>query len=103
MVRAFAKYDATDARIRKLEMEGNHVAAVALCVGNGVDESNGLFAAFDAALQHVIKINMDAFAEKISAGHASVLMGMVLTPISTLAIALLAYFGIRVRLREYEV
>jgi hypothetical protein len=104
MVQAFAKYDTVDGQIRQLEAkDNNHAAAVALCVGTGANESNGLFAAFDTALKHVIKINKDQFDRKVNAGRQSVALAWVLSPIASLAIALLAYLGIRARLREYEV
>jgi hypothetical protein len=102
-LRAFGQYLAIDREIRALEQSGQHEAAVALCVGTAEGQSNWAFDRFDAALGGTIDINQQAFDDAISSGFAD-LQGLdLLAPGAALAIAVLAWLGIRPRLGEYHV
>lgn len=101
MVEAFAKYYAIDRQIRDLERKGRHDDAVELCTGTKAGQSNAAFAAFDTALSELVDVNMKAFQSSIDGGLADLASAEVADPALTALIALLAFFGIRPRLREY--
>jgi hypothetical protein len=103
MIARFAEYYDIDRHIRELEKAGNHAAAVELCIGSLSNESNAAFERFDDALMHVIKINRDEFDEVIERGDGALGRAEWLDPLIVIAIAALAWLGIRARLREYDV
>ncbi len=102
MTRAFGKYVGIDKQIRKLEATGKHDQAVQLCIGAGANESNAAFDRFDQALSKVVQINRDEFDRVISEGDAMLRRAEVLDPAFAIAIALLAWLGLRPRLKEYD-
>jgi hypothetical protein len=102
MMREFARYHAVDDRIRAFEKAGRHDAAVQLCVGSGADESNAAFDRFDRALRAVIDLNHKEFDDAIKAGRAALEAAAYLVPLASILVALLAWLGIRPRLREYQ-
>ncbi len=101
MIRAFSAYDAIDGKIRSLERAGKHDAAVEMCIGSGAGQSNAAFDEFGEALHKVITINRTAFDFTVKRGMDDLALAEKLMPIACLAIALLAFLGIRPRLREY--
>ncbi len=101
MIRAFAKYDAIDGKMRKLEGDHKHDAAVELCIGSGADESNAAFDEFADALKKVVLINHVAFDFTVNRGLYDLAFTEKLLPFASIAIALLAFFGVRARLKEY--
>jgi hypothetical protein len=101
MVEAFAKYYAIDRQIRELERKGRHDDAVELCTGTKAGQSNAAFSAFDAALGDLVEVNMKAFKSSIDTGLGDLASAEIADPVLTALIALLAWLGIRPRLREY--
>jgi hypothetical protein len=106
----FGQYLDIDAKIRKLENEGQHAEAVKLCIGYNKGESNWAFQQFDEALGKTLKINDDAFHSAIDQGEATLGIregGMAIFTIAAavvaLAVAVLTYVGLRPRFREYAV
>ena len=57
MLKTFARYIALDGEIRRLENQGDHAAAVTLCIGYAPGQSNWAFARFDEALGKTLDIN----------------------------------------------
>ncbi len=102
MIHAFADYDRIDARIRALDRGGDHAAAVELCIGLGANQSNAAFERFDQALHKVIEINRAEFDKAIASGQEALATAAYLVPAASLLIAVLAFLGLRPRLREYE-
>jgi hypothetical protein len=60
------------------------------------------FAKFDAALGTTLKINQDEFERAIDRGFRDVANFEIIAPFATLAICVLAWVGLRPRLREYS-
>ncbi|MBE9228838.1 hypothetical protein IQ264_25840 [Phormidium sp. LEGE 05292] len=64
-LRSFGEYLDIDKQIRQLEQSGKHQEAIALCVGNNINQSNWAFDRYKEAHQKVLNINMAAFQESI--------------------------------------
>jgi len=60
------------------------------------------FAKFDEALGKTLKINQDEFEQAIDRGFRDVANFEIIAPFATLAICVLAWLGLRPRLREYS-
>ena len=60
------------------------------------------FKAFDGALDKTLKVNKDAFDAAVAQGFADVDNFEIAAPIWALAISLLAWVGLRPRMREYS-
>ena len=75
-----------------------------MCVGTDAGQSDWAFSQFDKALGRTIKINLDQF-DKSLYGAADRLTGLDwLLPLGlALAVSLLAFLGLRPRLKEYAV
>jgi DNA-binding transcriptional regulator/RsmH inhibitor MraZ len=101
MIREFAAYDALDTKMRALELSGKHAEAVELCIGKQDNQSDATFDRFDKALHAVIDINHKQFDSAVKTGIVALEVAAVILPIICLAVAFLALFGIRARLREY--
>ncbi|HBB30337.1 MAG TPA: hypothetical protein DDZ80_30885 [Cyanobacteria bacterium UBA8803] len=71
-LRSLGIYFIIDRQIRQLEQSGRHQEAIALCVGNNVNQSNWAFAQYKEAHQKVLNINMAAFQESIIQGFKEV-------------------------------
>jgi hypothetical protein len=97
----FRQYMAIDADIRRLERAGKHDKAVALCLGEKPGESNWAFARFDDALGKTIQINQDAFDAAVERSFRSLGVFDLAAPLAALGVAVLAFFGLLPRLREY--
>ena len=102
MTEAFGRYYSTDTRIRSLATSGKRADAIELCIGNGADESNAVFAKFDDALEKVVAINKSEFDRAIDASSHTLRVAEYLNPVAALLIGLLALLGFRARLREYD-
>jgi len=98
---AWGKYVGIDGQIRALKNSGQTGAAITLCTGSAPDQSNGTYKTFDDALGHTLDINQKEFDGDVAQGSADLGALPVLAPLVMLAVALLAWFGIRPRLREY--
>ncbi len=101
-IRAFEGYYSIDTRIRALEQAGKHTDAVELCIGTRPDESNAAFDRFERALQETTAINRAAFDAVVDKGDLGLKRAEWLDPAFAIAIALLAWLGLRPRLREYS-
>jgi hypothetical protein len=100
---AFDTYYAIDGRIRALEQSGKHADAIELCIGTRPDESNAAFDKFDAALLETTSINKKAFDAVVIKGDGGLRRAEWLDPAFAIAIALLTWWGLRPRFREYSV
>jgi hypothetical protein len=97
----FTRYVAIDGKIRRLENQGDHPGAVALCIGEAPDQSNWAFARFDEALGKTLDINQRAFEATVDRGFRTLTGFDTSIPLVTLGITLLAYAGLHPRMREY--
>jgi hypothetical protein len=98
----FQAYVAADMKIRQLENDGNHPAALKLGLGYNLSGSNYLFNKFDDALGRTLKINEQQLDLAYKTGKhelENIILGIVLTSI---LIAVLAYLGLMPRLEEYS-
>ena len=94
-------YMAADARIRELERGGDHREAVRFCISYAPGDSNWAFDQFDNALSKVIEINEKAFADFTARGFGALDGLDTLALLVGVLIPLLAFLGLRPRLREY--
>ena len=95
-------YMQIDEQIRKLEAEGKHAEAVALCLGKEQGESDWAFERFDQALDTTLKINQDAFDASIASAFAHVKWVGYSVFLLLLAPLFGAVVGIRQRLSEFR-
>jgi hypothetical protein len=102
-VTEFAAYRAIDRQIRELEKSGRHEAAVALCTGSGEQQSNGVFARFDAALEGTLQVNQKAFDAAVLRGLGDVNEFEYVAPVAAALISLLGWLGLKARIREYTI
>jgi hypothetical protein len=102
-LKEFARYREIDRRIRALEKGGQHAAAIALCTGEGNDQSNGVFARFDGELGKTLEINQHAFDASVGRGFADVAGFEWIAPVAAFLISVFAWLGLRPRIREYSV
>jgi hypothetical protein len=102
MMLAFASYHAVDTKMRSLEKAGKHGDAIELATGSRPDESSAAFDRFDEAVLRTIRINQDEFDAVIASGDRGLKRAEIVDPTLAILIALLAWLGIRPRLREYR-
>ena len=96
------RYTVTDQRVRELEKNGQHDAAVTYCVGTQPGQSNWAFQQFDTGLSKTIDINQRAFSAAVDRGFAA-LSGLEWKMGAAAAcIAALIFLGLAGRIREYE-
>jgi hypothetical protein len=100
---AFGTYFEIDQQIRQLQQNGNHDAAVALCIGNNQGQSNWAFEQFDNALDKTLAINQQAFDQAVDQGFKEIEKFEITAPIALSAIALLTLFGLLPRTKEYSI
>lgn len=96
-----ADYVAVDDEVRSLERQGKHAQAVDRCVGSRDDQARAAFDRLDGALRKTIAINQRAFDAAATDSDCALARAEWLDPAFALAIALLAWLGMRARLREY--
>lgn len=100
-IRTYGNYYADDKQIRALENGGGHEDAIAYCISMKPGESNWAFVQFDKALGHTIDINQTAFDRAVESGFQDLRGLDLLCPIFGIGVAVLAFFGLRPRLKEY--
>lgn len=100
-LRYYRQYMVIDAEIRRLELAGQHDAAVALCLGVKPGQSNAVFSQFDEALGKTLDINKQAVDRMAQQGLGRALPIYVALLAAVIAVALGAFFGIRPVLRPY--
>jgi hypothetical protein len=66
------------------------------------EPSGAAFSTFDLALKNTLDVNRKAFGNAVDRGFADVNQFEVVAPVWALAIAVLAWLGLRPRLREYS-
>lgn len=102
-LQVLGKYLAVDQQIRQLERSGRHQQAIALAVGNKPGESNWLFfEEFRKANQKTFDINQVAFDKAIKQGFSNVDGFEIKTGIAIGMIAILSFWGVFPRLKEYS-
>lgn len=101
---AWQAYENDDHTMRTLAGRGM-TAAVTYDSGTRPDQSDGSFNQFAAALSAVIAVNQRAFASAVAAGEREAGRDSLqsVLPVMVLALAGLAYLGVRPRLAEYRV
>ncbi|HEY3838622.1 MAG TPA: hypothetical protein VGL72_18715 [Bryobacteraceae bacterium] len=97
-LRQWGRYVDVDQRIRDYEKDGNHAAAIKLCVG----ESNQVFDDFNSALKATFDVNDAAFKANRDAGFEALSNFEAKAVGVAIVIALLGYFGLLPRIREYQ-
>jgi hypothetical protein len=100
-IAAFSQFIAVDDAIRAAQARGDLVNATERCVGSANDGSRATFDRVDASLMETIAINQRAFDDVIAASDRGLARAEWLDPALAIAIALLAWLGVRPRLREY--
>jgi hypothetical protein len=100
-IAGFTSFLAVDDHVRALEKQGKHAEAVDIAVSARDDASKATFDRFDAAVQRTIAINQRAFDGVTAASDRALGRAEWLDPAFALGIALLAWLGLRPRLREY--
>ena len=101
-VKRFADYLGIDADIRKLENDGKHKEAIALCLSTSPGGSNYVFAQFDDALKKTIDINQSQFDEKIADGINAFAGFQWIHYVAALLLCGLIAAGIWPRIQEYH-
>ena len=96
------RYVAVDERIRKLEAEGHHAEAIALCIGTREGESDWAFAQFNNALSDTLKINQTAFDQQSNYALSTIGRMRYLALAMLLAPLLAAGLGLRRRIAEFR-
>jgi hypothetical protein len=94
----FGDYMDIDKEIRRLEKSGKHDEAVKLCVG----KSNDIFGLFNDALEATVKINQYAFDKNVREGLADLANFELKALAVAIVIALLVFFALQPRIREYR-
>jgi hypothetical protein len=95
-------YVKIDARLRALESNGEHPAAVALCVGTRPGQSDWTFLRLDRALGKTIEINRQAFESAVDRGFGALNGAETEASAAAATIALLIFVGLGARIKEYE-
>ncbi|MHB2018180.1 MAG: hypothetical protein ACYCW6_14620 [Candidatus Xenobia bacterium] len=96
-------YVVLDGKIRQLENSGNHAEAVTLCCGTKPGQSDWAFSEFDTALQKVIDINQKALDATYARGVERLSWFEEFATFVCILVCVLAFLGIRPRLREYAI
>jgi hypothetical protein len=92
-----------DREVRRLADGGKQAEAVRLGLGDRPDQAGGAFTRFDEALGKTLRINRDEFDRAVDRGFAALAGFDIACPVVGLGVALLAYLGLRPRLKEYDV
>jgi hypothetical protein len=98
----FIDYLKADQRVRALEEANKGNEARALCLSTGADGPDAAFERFDAALGAVLEINHREFKSAIVSGEAVLKPFKWLSPVAAIGVALLAFAGLRPRIKEYS-
>jgi hypothetical protein len=77
--------------------------AISRCLSTDANGLSGAFARFDTALRSTLDINQKQFDKAIEDGFAALAGFDLSAPLVALSVALLAFLGLRPRLKEYAV
>jgi hypothetical protein len=102
MMTAFADYYAVDKWVRGLMKDGKLGEALEIGIGTESNEANAAFDRFDRALDKTRAINQAAFDDATGRAEAELKRAELVDPGLAILIAVLAWLGIRPRLREYD-
>ena len=102
-LRTFGVYYSLDARVRELELAGNHADAVAFCLSMQEGKSNWAFFKFDESLGHWLQLNEDWMHRYTEAAFTAIAGLQYAAPVLSLLIAVLVFLGLRLRLKEYAI
>src|SRR5262249_25604493 len=83
--------------------DGKVDQAISLCLSGDTNGLSGAFARFDAALGKTLAINQKELARAAEGGFAALAGFDLSAPLVALGVALLAFLGLRPRLKEYAV
>lgn len=101
-LKTFGIYFNIDKQIRQLEQSNRHADAIALCVGTSPGQSNWAFNQFLQANNKAFDINQAAFDTTVAQGFKDIDSFEISTPVMAALVALLTLFGLRSRLKEYD-
>ena len=99
---ALRHYLEIDQRIRDLEQGGQHGKAVELALGNNPGQSNHAFVQFTGVLTDLVTLNFRAFQRQIDETKARLRADAMLSAFPLGAVALLAFLGVRFRIKEFS-
>lgn len=102
MVRGYGRYLELDPQVRDLENRGRHADAVQLAITYDKNGSNQAFQEFDNGLKQALQITSNAFDGAMQNGLGALSNYELFSSLLCLAVAALAFTGIRSRLREYN-
>jgi hypothetical protein len=99
----YVHFVAAASRVRERADGGKRDEAVALALGNSPGQLRWAFARFDAALNKTIAINHAQFTDAVARGSQALAGFDWSAPLAALGVAVLAFLGLRPRLKEYAV
>jgi hypothetical protein len=102
VLRAYRRFMGVDATVRARSQQGDHDSAARLALGSQEGQLGAAFASLDGALGRTIANVQDQFDLSISLAEYS-LLGAAALQVLVLAIAVLAYRGLKPRVDEYRV
>ena len=98
----FGNYLSIDGEIRSLQRSGKHAEALELCIRTKAGQSNAVFDQFDQAIGKTLEINQQEFDKAVARGFSALSRFEIKAGIAAVIIALLAFFGLLQRIREYQ-
>ncbi|NJM48672.1 MAG: hypothetical protein HC860_22990 [Alkalinema sp. RU_4_3] len=98
-LRAWQNYVDVDAKIREKERSGDRQGAINICLG----ESDDAYGVFKKKLEKVQVINEDAMKESLDKSDRALAYFEVQAAIALLLVAGLTQYGLKARIKEYQV
>jgi hypothetical protein len=98
-LRAWQNYVDVDAKIRQKERAGDHQGAINICLG----ESDAAYEAFKKKLQKVQEINEAAMKNSLEESDRALAYFEVQAAIALIVVAILTQYGLKPRIKEYQV
>jgi hypothetical protein len=97
MVKEFATFYGVDAKVRALAQASQTKEALALCLGDG----SAAYDRFDEAIARTLRVDEAVFAQLIEQGDHRLATASYFVPAFVILVVVLAWIGVRMRLREY--
>jgi hypothetical protein len=98
-LRAWQNYVDVDGKIREKEKAGDHQGAINICLG----ESDEAYGVFKKKLQKVQEINERAMKESLDKSDRTLAFFEVQAAIALLVVAILTQYGLKPRIKEYQI
>jgi hypothetical protein len=98
-LRAWQNYLDVDTKIRQKEKAGDHQGAINICLG----ESDEAYGVFKKKLQKVQEINEGAMKESLDKSDRHLAYFEVQAAIALILVAILTQYGLKPRIKEYQV